>query len=163
TLTATVSPASAMGSIQFMDGAVSLGGTTIVNGAASFSIATLSAGNHSLTAVYSGGTNENGSAAATLAQSIGTPTTTTSLPDTTHRRHAGWGGDPPGGVSRARATGTVLFLERGSWLATPTIANGPASPSLPNAPVGAPSLTAVCGADPNDQSSASAAVNVTVT
>ena len=53
TLTATVTPATAPGSVQFKDGATNLGNPVIVsNGTASASTSTLAAGGHQLTAVF---------------------------------------------------------------------------------------------------------------
>lgn len=52
--TATVSPASATGTVAFMDGSTPLGTFALSGGIANFTTATLSTGTHSITAVYSG-------------------------------------------------------------------------------------------------------------
>jgi hypothetical protein len=54
TLTATVTPGDATGTVQFFDGSNSVGTVAVNGGAASLGITTLSAGNHAITAVYSG-------------------------------------------------------------------------------------------------------------
>ncbi len=54
TLTATVTPAIATGTVEFFDGAVSIGISSISGGVATLGTSSLSAGSHSLTAVYSG-------------------------------------------------------------------------------------------------------------
>ena len=55
TLTATVSPPEATGSVTFYDGSVVLGALTLSGGTASLTLNPLAAGSHSLKAVYSGG------------------------------------------------------------------------------------------------------------
>jgi hypothetical protein len=70
TFKASVSPAAATGSVQFLDGSAVLGNATVANGAAVFSTSTLSTGNHSITAVYSGDANVNGSRSSVLSYKI---------------------------------------------------------------------------------------------
>ena len=57
TLTATISGPTAGGMVTFKDGAQALGTATVGNGVAVFSTSALAAGNHSITAVYSGDIN----------------------------------------------------------------------------------------------------------
>ena len=68
TLTASVSPAGATGTITFADGANVLGSTSLSAGAASLAVTSLAAGNHTLKAFYSGDANydPNVSAAVSL-------------------------------------------------------------------------------------------------
>ena len=54
TLTATMSPTVASGRVTFYDGTVFIGDATLSGGTATFVASTLDAGNHSVTAVYSG-------------------------------------------------------------------------------------------------------------
>jgi hypothetical protein len=54
TFTATVTPSTATGTVQFTDNGTTIGGGTISNGVAVFSISTLTQGNHQIRAVYSG-------------------------------------------------------------------------------------------------------------
>ncbi|HLY43549.1 MAG TPA: FG-GAP-like repeat-containing protein [Terracidiphilus sp.] len=54
TLTATVSPATATGTVKFQDGTTALGAGTLTEGVATLSVSDLSAGSHSITASYSG-------------------------------------------------------------------------------------------------------------
>ncbi len=56
TLTASVSPAAATGTISFFDGPVLLGSGAVSNGGATLVTSTLSAGTHSITAIYNGDT-----------------------------------------------------------------------------------------------------------
>lgn len=54
TLTATVSPSAATGSVTFYDGSTSLGAVTLASGSAALSTSTLTVGTHSITATYAG-------------------------------------------------------------------------------------------------------------
>jgi hypothetical protein len=70
TFTASVSPSSATGSFQFLDGSTVLGTATISVGAAALSLSTLSVGAHSIKAVYSGDANYLTSTSAILTQNV---------------------------------------------------------------------------------------------
>jgi len=70
TFTATVSPNSATGTVQFLDGSTALGTVTISGGTAALSISTLSVGSHSIKAVYSGDSNYLTSTSTVLTESI---------------------------------------------------------------------------------------------
>jgi large repetitive protein len=71
TFTATITPALATGSVQFMDGNKTLIGTASVsNGVAVFSTSSLDSGNHSITADYLGDRNVNPSHSAAMAYKI---------------------------------------------------------------------------------------------
>jgi hypothetical protein len=70
TLTATVTPLAATGTVKFKDGSTTLSTKTISNGVASYSISTLVAGSHSITAVYSGNSSYPSSTSPTLTQSV---------------------------------------------------------------------------------------------
>jgi len=54
TFTATVTPAEASGTVQFLDGSTSLGAQAVFGGTAVFTTSSLSAGVHRISAVYSG-------------------------------------------------------------------------------------------------------------
>src|SRR5262249_31312196 len=64
TFTATVSPSTANGTMQFFDGASLLGTVTLSGGSASFSTSQLAIGAHSITAQYGGSSNYKGSTSA---------------------------------------------------------------------------------------------------
>jgi len=73
TFTATVTP-SATGTVQFFDGKKSLG-TASLNGSSQASVSTgaLTLGSHSITGVYAGDANFNGSPSPVLTQTVNTP------------------------------------------------------------------------------------------
>jgi hypothetical protein len=70
TFTATVSPSAATGTVQFFDGATSLGTATLTGGKVTLSTSSLSPGSHSITATYSGDANDNGSTSSVLTQTV---------------------------------------------------------------------------------------------
>jgi hypothetical protein len=71
TLTASVSGYAPTGSVQFRDGGVTLGSAvTLSEGAASYSTNALASGAHSITAVYSGDTNNASSTSAVASVSV---------------------------------------------------------------------------------------------
>ena len=70
TLKATVSPASATGTVQFMDGATALGTSAVSGGSATLAVSTLAAGAHVMTAIYSGDAVTAGSTSAPVTQTV---------------------------------------------------------------------------------------------
>jgi hypothetical protein len=73
-LTALVSPAAAGGTVQFKDNGANIGSPVTVNsGTATLSQTFNSAGAHSITAVYSGGTGYNGSTSAASTVTVSAP------------------------------------------------------------------------------------------
>jgi hypothetical protein len=70
TFTATVTPSAATGTVTFKDGVTLLGTGTINSGKAIFTISTLAAGSHSVTAVYGGNNTYVGSTSAVLTQTV---------------------------------------------------------------------------------------------
>lgn len=73
TFTASVSGASPTGTVQFKDGAASIGGCTaqaLVGGTASCATNALTPGSHNITAVYSGDIGNGGSVSSVLVQKV---------------------------------------------------------------------------------------------
>jgi hypothetical protein len=70
TFTATVTPSGATGTVTFKDGTTDLGTGSLSGGTAVFSTSTLSIGNHSITAVYSGDSGYSGSTSSVLTQTV---------------------------------------------------------------------------------------------
>jgi hypothetical protein len=68
--TATVSPSSATGTVQFRDGGNLLGTGALSAGTATLTTSSLASGTHSITAAYSGDTNDNSSTSAGLVQTV---------------------------------------------------------------------------------------------
>ena len=68
--TATVTPASATGTVQFLDGATVLGSAALASGQASFTTSSLSQGANSITASYGGDAGDAGSNSAVLVETV---------------------------------------------------------------------------------------------
>lgn len=76
TFTATVTPGAATGSVEFFDGASSLGSVALSGGSAGLSLSTLTVGSHQITAVYGGNGDYLGSPSTALTQDVGANTDT---------------------------------------------------------------------------------------
>jgi hypothetical protein len=166
TFTATVTGQG--GSVTFMDGATSLGAVA-VNGAgqASLSTASLGVASHSITAVYSGGTNHNGSTSAALAYSVNkgsaTATVTASASPSTTGQPVTFTATiaslaPGAGVP----TGTVQFQINGVDLGLPVaLVNGLATSAATSAlAAGSYTVTAVYSGSANHNGTTSALTHV---
>jgi hypothetical protein len=157
TFTATVSPATATGTMQFLDGATVLGTGALASGSASFTTSTLTTGAHSITAVYSGDAVNAGSTSAVLTQTINAKANTvTTITSTPNPAFAATAVTFAATVSPSTATGTVQFLDGSTVLGTGALANGLASFSTSTLAQGAHSITAVYTGDAADAGSTSA-------
>lgn len=79
TLTATVTPSTATGTVTFLDGSTLINTATLSGGIASLNVGGFAVGTHSITASYSGDSNDTASTSAPLSQTIITPPSITSL------------------------------------------------------------------------------------
>ena len=113
TLTATVTPSTATGTITFKDGSAAIGTATLGHASGSYTTTSLAVGSHSLTAVYGGNVNELSGTSAILAQvvtvvSSGGGSTTV---DTSQGSGGGGGGGSRGATSvptlRAQSTSSA--------------------------------------------------------
>jgi hypothetical protein len=149
TLTATVSPATATGTVQFKDGANNLGGVVTVSaGVATLATSALTAGTHSLTAVFTGSApNIQGSTSPAVSYVVTTPVAT---PTTTALAVS-----PSGSVvqftpvtlsatvSPSAAAGSAQFTDGGANLGNPVpVSGGAASLTVATLTVGSHSFTA---------------------
>ncbi len=140
-------PSSVTGTVTFKNGATVLGTSTVTNGVATVSTTTLPTGSNTITAIYSGDTNNNTST-ATLTQTVNkntpTVTVTTSGPSTY--------GSPvtiTASVS-SNATGTVTFTSGAQNLGSGTISGGTVTITTSVLPVGTDTITASYGGDTNN-------------
>ena len=163
TLTATIVPALATGTITFRDNVNGvLGQATIVNGAASISVTTLTGGNHSITATYSGDTNNTTATSAPAAVSVGLLATTTALTASATTLNYGVTTTFSASVAPTAVTGSIVFRDGSVVLGTVPANNGAATLSVSTLTVGSHSITATYLGDTNDGASTSAATTVTV-
>jgi len=143
TLTATVTPAAATGSVSFIDSGALLGTGALNNGVATLSTAALSAGSHSLTASYAGNATYATSTSPPVTESVGQLTaTTTVLTTAPNPSTPGQNVTFTATVTPAAATGTVSFLDAANLLGTGPLANGVAAFSTAALSAGSHSLTA---------------------
>ena len=133
TLTATA-PAGSSGTITFMDASTALGTSPLVGTSATFSVSTLVAGTHPITAVYSGDSNFNGATSTGISQVVNKAPTVESVFAT-----------PPTGVTVGSSvtfttlvntgallpTGSVTFMDGATTLGTGTVASATATNLLP--------------------------------
>ncbi len=166
TLTANVTPASATGTVTFFNGTTSLGTATITGGMATLTIASLPLGTASITAVYSGNTNYSGATSTALSQVVNvTPLTTsmTALSVSPNPATFSQSVNFTATVTPAGATGTVVFQQGGTILATVPIVGGVATFTTSMFGVGSQSITATYSGDSTFAGSSSTAVTESVT
>jgi hypothetical protein len=70
TFTATISPSTATGTVQFLDGGNLIGTSALSSGTATFATSSLTTGAHSITAVYTGDSSDASSTSALLVQTV---------------------------------------------------------------------------------------------
>ena len=162
TFTAAVSPASATGSVQFLDGPTALGTATVGGGVAGLALTTLAVGSHSITAVYSGDTNDSASTSAVLSQTVNKVVSSVALASSANPSTVGHSVTFTATVTPSAATGTVHFLDGATALGTVTIGGGTAALSLTTLAVGSHSITAAYSGDANDAAATSAVLTETV-
>ena len=169
TFTATVSGLiiEPTGTVTFMDGATTLGtGNLNASGQATFTTSTLSAGSHSITAVYGGDSYYNSSTSNLLTQTVNADSSTTTLSSSSNPSASGASVTFTATVAGAGATptGTVTFKDGGATLGSGTLnGSGQATFSTSSLSVGTHSITAVYGGDSNYSGSTSPVLTQTVT
>jgi hypothetical protein len=147
-------PSSATGSMTFLDGATVLGTGNIAGGLATYTINTLSAGSHSITASFTGDSNYSSAVSPVVTQVItrtaATISLTSSLNPSTYGDAVAFTVTATGGAGLGTPTGTVAVSDGGTLLATVTLdASGTATKTIQTLIVGSHSLTAVYGGDTN--------------
>ncbi len=175
--TATVAGASGSsgvptGSVTFMDAGTTLGrGTLNAAGMATYSTSSLSIGSQSITAVYSGDSNFNGSTSAALTQMVNAAallSTTTAVTSSVNPSAQGESVTftatvlgPSGNT--VTPTGSITFLDGATMLGTsPLNSSSQAVYTTASLAVGNHSITAVYGGDTTFAGSTSAALTQTV-
>ena len=168
TLTASVTPNSATGSVTFKtnNGITTLGTANLTGGTATFSTTNLPIGTDSVTAVYSGDNTYNPSTSAPTTVTVNGITTTTSLTASPNPAAAGAtvtlmaSVAPPTG-NTGTPTGSIAFKNGGTTLATVPLANGSATYTTSSLANGPDSITAVYSGD-NTYTTSTGSVTVTV-
>ncbi len=130
TLSASVAPSSATGTVQFYDGTTAIGGpVTVASGSASLSYAFSSTGTHPVSAVYSGDSSVSGSTSNTVSVSVSStsvPGVITTVTAATGSRKgtitASWSAPSDGGSAITGYLVTV-YTGGGSQVAQGTVTN----------------------------------------
>jgi sugar lactone lactonase YvrE len=156
TLSATVSPAGATGTVQFLDGATSVGVATVGNGTASLTTSALTAGSHSITAVYSGDGNYAASVSGALTETILKAASSVALGSSTNPSTFGQPVTFTATVIPNSATGTVQFLDGATVLGTVAVSAGSAVLSTSALSPGSHTITAAYSGNANFNSASSA-------
>jgi hypothetical protein len=140
------------GSVTFLDGSSVLGNATLSAGVAKFTTATLTAGNHTLSAAYSGDSNFQPHKSTPINQKVNPATTTVTLVSSANPSFSGESVTFRANVVpevSGTATGTVTFLDGTIPFGSAPLASGVAAFSISNLTVGTHDITASYGGDLN--------------
>jgi hypothetical protein len=152
TVTSTAGTPTA-GTVAFMDGTTTLGtGNVNASGVATFNASSLTAGAHSITAVYGGGGNFAGSTSSVLTQTVNQATTATMLVSNANPSMSGQLVTLTATVTSGAGTptGTVTFKDGSTTLGAGTLGStSQATFATSTLSVGSHSITAVYGGDNN--------------
>ena len=173
TLTATVTataPGSGTptGTVTFKDGSTTLGTGTLSSGKATFTTTSLSVATHSITAVYGGSSNYNGSTSVALSQVVNKANTSTAVISSRNPSRHGQSVTFTATVTATAPgsgtpTGTVTFKDGSRTLGTGTLnGSGKASFATTSLSVGTHSITAVYGGSSSYNASTSPALSQVV-
>ena len=162
TFTATVSPSWTTGTVQFRDGSTVLGSSTLASGQATYSTSALSMGSHSITAVYSGNSNYNGSTSSALNQTVKTASSVT-LASSLNPSRSDQSVTFTATVSPSAATGTVQFLDGSTVMGSASLASSQAAFTIGSLVAGSNPITAAYSGDSTYAGSTSTALMQTVT
>jgi hypothetical protein len=162
TLTAAVSPASATGTVQFLDGGAVLGTASVSNGIAVLSFSSPAVGSHTLTAAYSGDSLDTASTSVALTIAVNKAASSVTLASSLNPAVAGQSVTFTAAVTPAGATGTVQFLDGATVIGSTSLSNGAAVFATSSLAGGAHSVTANYLGDGNFSPSQSAVVQQVV-
>ncbi len=165
TLTAKVTPANAVaptGSVTFFDGTTTLGSEPLsTSGVATFSTASLTVGQHTVTAVYSGDSASQTSRSSTLLQTVNDASSSTNLTSTANPSILGAALTFTAQVTGqgATPTGVITFEDGTVTLGQTTLsAAGVATFTTSTLQPGQHSVAAIYNGDSNNLTSTSAAL-----
>ncbi|MBI3189915.1 MAG: Ig-like domain repeat protein, partial [Ignavibacteriales bacterium] len=155
------------GSVEFFDGATSLGTATLSGGTGSVSTSSLSTGSHSITVVYNGDGNFNTSSSSALTQTVNKANSLTSVQSSVNPSVFGQSVTFTANVSASSPgagtpTGSVEFFDGTTSLGIATLSAGSASVSTSSLSTGSHSITVVYSSDGNFNTSSSSAFTQTV-
>ena len=153
------------GSVTFYDGTTALGTQPLSNGTAQYSTSALTGGSHSITAVYLGDLNYQGSTSSPLNQTVNKVSTTVSVASSVNPSAYGQLVTFTAMVTTsgsAAPTGTVMFYDGTTQIGAGQVTNNTATLTINSLSAASHSITAVYGGDSNYQGSTSSPLNQTV-
>jgi len=154
------------GTVTFQDGATALGTGTLNGGTATFTTSGLTAGTHSITAVYSGDANFAGGTSPALMQTVNKVGDSTSVASSNNPSIFGsavtFTATVKPGTGSGTPTGMVTFNDGASVLGMGTLSGGTATFTTSGLTGGTHSITAIYGGDANFASSTSPGLTQTV-
>jgi parallel beta-helix repeat protein/predicted outer membrane repeat protein len=153
---AVVSPGAGTptGTVDFKEGATTVGSGTLSGNTATFSTSSLAAGSHGITATYNGDGSFNASSSTPVTQTVNQASTTLSASGDVNPSVVGQSvtikasisvSAPGGGTS----TGTVAFADGATSLGSAALSGGSASISVATLAAGSHTITATYGGDSN--------------
>jgi RHS repeat-associated protein len=169
TITATVNGSAPSGNVNFYSDGASLGSASLSWASSSASTATFTTsypvgagGNHTITAVYVGDSQNAGSGPATVIETINAPAATVSIASSSNPITVGQPLRLTATLSPASSTGSVSFADGTTNLGTVQVSGGVAVLSTSQLSPGSHSITASYSGDPYN-GPASATLTQTVT
>ena len=163
TATVTATGGTPTGTVTFKNGSTTIGTRTLSGGKATYTTSALSVGSHSMTAVYGGAVNINGSTSSVLLQKVLAITSTSvasSLNPSTFGKSVTFTATVTS--TAGTPTGIVTFKNGSSTLGTGTVSSGKAMFTISTLSFGGHSITAVYGGAGNFAGSTSPVLTQTV-
>jgi Bacterial Ig-like domain (group 3)/Divergent InlB B-repeat domain len=163
TFTARVTPVAATGTVTFKEGSTTLGTGALSGGIATHDTTSLTAGVHSITAVYGGDGSYQGSTSSVYTQTINKANSSITLVSALNPSNSGQSVTFTATVSPAGITGgTVTFYDGTTALGVGALVSGTASYSISSLSGGSHGITAVYGGNSSYNGSTSASLTQTV-
>ncbi len=149
TFTATVNPAQATGTVEFFDGAVSLGSVPVRGGAAALVTDRVLVGARTITARYSGDPTYASAGSPARIVTIARATASLVLELSPTSQEYGGRVDISMAVEPARSSGTVIFRDGATELGRADLVGGRASWNTNSLGLGAHAISAIYAGDAN--------------
>ncbi len=154
------------GTITLLDGSTSLGTASLTNGVVTFTINSLAAGTHSITASYAGDSADGASTSSAVSVQVNgaqLQSTAVTLVASPASAVSGQSISLTASVMPASASGTISFVDGSATVGSAPLAAGKGALSVSTLSVGTHSLTAAYSGDAADSPASSNTVTVTIT
>lgn len=161
TFKAVVRGASPTGTLTFRDGTAELGKAALIQGQASLT-STFAAGEHSITAEYSGDSRNSPSISAAVVATVNKAPSATTLTASPTAPQYGETVTLTASVTGKSPTGNISFADGSTLLGSAAMSNGKATLTAANLPVGMHTIVAAFNGDGNLMASTSSGLSVNV-